>query len=105
MPDTTSNSAKNMAAIVAAKHHHDANCPWGGQAQRVHMTFFDIERMGWEEGDVIAGLVVVVDGALASGRMRVSCDAEPDGGGRATAQEEQIADAVAPDRRLTPVEG
>ncbi len=90
-----------MAAIVAARKHHDANCPYGGTAQRVHLNWFDIERLGWEEGDVVAGLLVVGDANLATGRMRVSCDAEPDGGGGLTAEEEREAlDVVAPERTI-----
>ena len=46
------------------------------------MNWFDIERIGWEEGDVICGLVVVGDAKVATGRMRVTCDAEGAGGGR-----------------------
>lgn len=70
-------SAKNMKAIYQAKQHHDLNCPYGGEGKRVLLTGFDIERMGWEEGDVVAGLVVVASTAVATGRMRVECDAEP----------------------------
>jgi hypothetical protein len=45
-------------------------------ALTVHLTHFDIERLGWEEGDIIAGLVLSADEKLSTGRMRVSCDAE-----------------------------
>ena len=71
-------SAKNMQAVCKAKEHHDKTCPWGGKGTHVHLSWFDIERMGWEEGDVICGLVVVGDG-VATGMMRVTCDAEPEG--------------------------
>jgi hypothetical protein len=70
-------SAKNMEVIYKAKQKHDAECPWGGEGKRIYMTGFDIERMGWEEGDVIAGLVLVIDTNLTTGRFRVECDAEP----------------------------
>lgn len=70
-------SAKNMEAVAKAKKHHDTNCPWGGEGKRVIMTAFDIDRMGWEEGDVIAGLTVIADSSVATGRIRVECDAEP----------------------------
>ena len=72
-------SAKNMQAVCKAKEHHDKTCPWGGKGTHVHLSWFDIERMGWEEGDVICGLVVVGDERVATGMMRVTCDAEPDG--------------------------
>ena len=71
-------SAKNMQAVCKAKEHHDKTCPWGGKGTHVHLSWFDIERMGWEEGDVICGLVVVGDERVATGMMRVTCDAEPE---------------------------
>ena len=48
-------SAKNMQAVCKAKEVHNSSCPWGGSANRVHLSWFDLERIGWEEGDVICG--------------------------------------------------
>lgn len=70
-------SARNMETIYKAKEHHDANCPWGGEGVRLYMTAFDIERMGWEEGDVLVGMTLLSDAKLTTGRFRVECDAEP----------------------------
>jgi len=85
-------SAKNMQAVCKAKESHDASCPWGGKATEVHISWFDIDRMGWEDGDVICGLVVVGDQSVPTGRMRVTCDAEPS---RDRAEEEQeVVEAV-----------
>src|ERR671938_644289 len=65
-------SAKNMQAVCKAKEHHDKTCPWRGTGTEVHLNWFDIERMGWEEGDVICGLVVVDehDGLRAGNEQR-----------------------------------
>ena len=96
-------SAKNMQAVCKAKEQHDRSCPYGGTANAVHLNWFDIERMGWEEGDVICGLVVVADGTVATGMLRVTCDAEGDGGGREV--EEEVAEpvhAVSTERELVP---
>ena len=42
------------------------------------MNPFEIERMQWEEGDVIAGLVLEADPKLGTGEFRLVCDgAEP----------------------------
>ena len=71
---------------------------WDG----VHLAFFDIERMGWEEGDVICGLVVVGDETVATGMMRVTCDAEPDGGKSEEEEVEEVVDAVS-ERELVTV--
>jgi hypothetical protein len=92
-----------MEAVCKAKEAHNRTCRWGGTATEVHLAWFDIERMGWEEGDVICGLVVVGDAQVPTGRMVVTCDAEPDGGGRK--EEEEVAEpveAVAADRDLVP---
>lgn len=70
-------SAKNMEAIYKAKQNHDATCPWKGEGKRIYMSPFDIERMGWEEGDNLAGMILLVDGRLTTGRFRVECDNEP----------------------------
>jgi hypothetical protein len=95
-------SAKNMQAVCKAKEHHDKTCPWGGKGTAVHLSWFDIERMGWEEGDVICGLVVVGDERVATGMMRVSCDAEPDGGHHLEEEQEEVVEAVS-ERELVTV--
>ncbi len=46
-------SAKNMQAVCGAKEQHDKTCPWGGTGTEVHMNWFDIERIGWEEGEIV----------------------------------------------------
>ena len=94
-PVSTDASAKNMQAVCRAKEAHDRSCPWGGKANAVHLSWFDIERMGWEEGDVICGLVVVGDENVATGMMRVTCDAEPDGGRSEEEEAEEVVEAVA----------
>ena len=87
-------SGKNMQAVCQAKEVHDKTCPWGGTANQVHLSWFDIERLGWEEGDVICGLTLVGSSSVATGRMRVSCDAEPDGGNKEEEEVEEVVDAV-----------
>jgi hypothetical protein len=64
--------AKNFEAIVKAKADHNARCPF--PPHTVRMNPFEIERMGWEEGDVIAGLTLEADGAIGTGAFRLVCD-------------------------------
>src|SRR4051794_23033400 len=95
-------SAKNMQAVCKAKEVHDKTCPYGGTANAVHLNWFDIERMGWEEGDVICGLTVMGDEKVATGMMRVTCDAEPDGGKREEEEVSEVVEAVS-ERELVTV--
>ena len=94
-------SAKNMQAVCKAKEAHNSSCPYGGQATEVHLNWFDIERMGWEEGDVICGLTVIGNEKIATGMMRVRCDAEPDDPSGLEEEEEiEVVEAVSAERDL-----
>ena len=98
---STDASAKNMQAVCKAKEVHDRTCPYGGTANAVHLNWFDIDRMGWEEGDVICGLTVMGDEKVATGMMRVTCDAEPDGpGGLQEEEEAETVEAVTREREV-----
>ncbi len=94
-------SAKNMQAVCKAKEVHNKTCPYGGSANAVHLNWFDIERMGWEEGDDICGLTVFGDGKVATGMMRVTCDAEPDDPSGLEAEEDlEVVEAVSAEREI-----
>lgn len=67
--------ALNFERIKKARDHHDATCD-KGKADRVYMHPADIERMQWEEGDVIAGLTLYGDSTMSPGRLRISCPGE-----------------------------
>ncbi|MEA2269582.1 MAG: hypothetical protein QOC64_2192 [Solirubrobacteraceae bacterium] len=64
--------AKNFEAIVKAKADHNRHCPF--PPHTVRMNPFEIERMQWEEGDSIAGLVLEADAKLGTGAFRLVCD-------------------------------
>ena len=49
-------SGKNMEAVCKAKEAPQQDVPLGRQRHRGALSFFDIERLGWEEGDSICGL-------------------------------------------------
>jgi hypothetical protein len=63
---------KNFEAIVKAKAQHNKNCPF--PPHTVRMNPFEIERMQWEEGDTIAGLVLEADAKIGTGSFRLVCD-------------------------------
>ena len=96
-------SAKNMQAVCKAKEVHNKTCPYGGNANAVHLNWFDIERMGWEEGDVICGLVLVGDEQMQTGRMKVVCDAEPQDDRSEEEEAVETVEAVTPDREIVPL--
>jgi hypothetical protein len=64
--------ARNFEAIVKAKADHNRICPFPPHTLR--MNPFEIERMGWEEGDTIAGLVLEADSRIGTGAFRLVCD-------------------------------
>ena len=68
-------SAKNLEAISKAIDQHNANCPF--PAAEVRMNPFEVERLGW---DSIRGLPVVPDGEIGTGRFRIVCSRDSDGG-------------------------
>jgi hypothetical protein len=87
-------SGKNMELIVKAREQHDRSCRYGGKATAVEMSYFDIERLGWEEGDQIAGLTIVGDSKRQPYSIRVTCDAEPKPDKQEEEETEEILDAV-----------
>ncbi len=94
-------SAKNMEAVCKAKELHNRTCPYGGNATEVHLNWFDIDRMGWEEGDIICGLVLIGNAKVATGMMRVRCDAEPEDDHTLDAEEEvEVVEAVSTEREI-----
>jgi hypothetical protein len=64
--------AKNFEAIAKAKSDHNNQCPFPPHTVRMHP--FEIERMEWEVGDTIAGLVLEADPNLGTGAFRLVCD-------------------------------
>ena len=71
----SSSEAKNLEAISKAIDQHNSSCPF--PASEVRMNPFEAERLGW---DTIRGLPVVPDGELGTGRFRIVCSQEGDGG-------------------------
>ena len=88
---------RRFAEGVAA---HDRENPehhtWG-----IGMAFFDIERLGLEDGEeILPGIVLQADGGM-SGQFRILCDGDHDSG--AVEEEEELVDAVATEETAEPV--
>jgi hypothetical protein len=83
---------KNLRAFQIALNAHDRENPthtaWG-----IGLSHFDLERLGFEEGEeILPGIVIQVDGGV-TGNFRVLCDGEHDE--ELEEAEEEILDAVA----------
>lgn len=83
--------AKNLERFVQAVAAHDRENPthtaWG-----IGLSHFDIERLGFEEGEeIIPGIKIQTDGGV-SGNFRVLCDGQHDEGIEQT--EEEVVHAV-----------
>ena len=88
----TSKIAKNLKAFQIAINAHDRENPthnaWG-----IGLTHFDLERLGFEEGEeVLPGITIHVDGGV-SGNFRVLCDGDHDE--ELEAEETEVVEAVA----------
>jgi len=65
----------NLEAIARAIDQHNSNCPF--PASEVRMNPFELERLGWDE---IRGLPIVGDAAIGTGRFRIVCSRDSEGG-------------------------
>ena len=88
----TSKIAKNLKAFQIAINAHDRENPthnaWG-----IGLAHFDMERLGFEEGEeVLPGIVIQADGGV-TGNFRVLCDGDHDE--ELTEEESEIVEAVA----------
>ena len=98
----TSKIAYLLERLAQGVASHDRENPahhtWG-----IGMTYFDIERLGLEEGEeILPGIVLQADGGV-TGAFRVLCDGEHDEG--VDEEEEQTVDAVASEEIATPAYG
>jgi hypothetical protein len=88
----TSKIAKNLERFVIAVAAHDRENPthtaWG-----IGLNHFDLERLGFEEGEeVLPGIVIQTDRGV-TGNFRVLCDGQHDE--ELEEAEEEVLDAVA----------
>jgi hypothetical protein len=83
--------AKNLERFVQAVAAHDRENPthtaWG-----IGLSHFDMERLGFEEGEeIIPGIKIQTDGGV-SGNFRVLCDGQHDEG--LVESQEEVVEAV-----------
>jgi len=88
---------ERLAQGVAA---HDRENP-GHHTWGIGMTYFDIERLGLEEGEeILPGIVLQADGGV-TGAFRVLCDGQHDED--AEEEEEEILEVIASEEVVAPV--
>ena len=101
--------ARNLERFAQAVAAHDRENATH-TAYGIGLAHFDLERLGFEEGEeVLPGITIRVDGGT-SGNFRVLCDQEHDEG--QVEGEEEIVEAIAtrwlpadaPQRSLPPFE-
>ncbi|HLI32120.1 MAG TPA: hypothetical protein VKU89_05210 [Solirubrobacteraceae bacterium] len=75
MDDRTGKVAKNLERFVQALAQHERENPTHN-AYGIGLSYFDIERLGFEEGEeILPGITIQVDGGV-SGNFRILCDGE-----------------------------
>lgn len=73
--------------VAAHDRENPTHHTWG-----IGMAYFDIERLGLEEGeDILPGIVLQADGGV-TGQFRILCDGQHDEG--AVDEEEEVTEAV-----------
>jgi hypothetical protein len=83
--------AKNLERFAQAVASHDRENP-SHNAYGIGLAHFDMERLGFDEGEeVLPGITMHVDGGV-SGNFRVLCDGEHD---ESSEREEEVVVAVA----------
>lgn len=73
----TSKVARNLQAFQIAVNAHDRENPTHN-AYGIGLAHFDMERLGFEEGEqVLPGITIQVDGGT-TGNFRILCDGQHD---------------------------
>jgi hypothetical protein len=90
--------AKNLQAFQIALNAHDRENP-DHTAYGIGLAYFDLERLGFDEGEeILPGITIHADGGT-SGNFRVLCDGLHDG--ETEEVEEEVVDAVAAERWIS----
>ena len=100
MPTPIEKVAANLRAFQIALNSHDRENPTH-TAYGIGLAHFDMERLGFEEGEeILPGITIHADGGV-TGNFRVLCDG--DHLEEREAEEAEVVDAVASETRMIPV--
>src|SRR5918997_1958756 len=99
MPTPTEKIAANLRAFQIALNSHDRENPTH-TAYGIGLAHFDLERLGFEEGEeVLPGITIHADGG-ETGNFRVLCDGDHLEELQEEAEEQEVVEAVG----TTPIE-
>ncbi len=92
--------AANLRAFAIALNAHDRENPTH-TAHGIGLAHFDMERLGFEEGEeVLPGITIHADGGV-TGNFRVLCDG--DHLEEEEAEQAEVVEAVSSEERMVPV--
>jgi hypothetical protein len=96
----TSKVAANLRAFQIGINSHDRENPTH-TAHGIGLAHFDMERLGFDEGEeILPGITIHADGGV-TGNFRVLCDG--DHLAEKEAEEAQVVDAVSTQETMIPV--
>lgn len=95
----TSKIAKNLQAFQIAVNAHDRENPTH-TAHGIGLAHFDLERLGFDEGEEILPGITIHSDDGQSGNFRVLCDGEHDEVDELEEAEDYIVEAVAAGRQV-----
>src|SRR5258705_7109855 len=96
----TSKIAKTLQAFQIAINAHDRENPTHN-AYGIGLAHFDLDRLGFDEGEeILPGITIHGDNGV-TGNFRVLCDGQHDEDLEREAEEADVVEAVAAERRLT----
>jgi hypothetical protein len=92
--------AKNLQAFQIAINAHDRENPTH-DAFGIGLAHFDLERLGFDEGEqILPGITIHGDDGV-TGNFRVLCNGDHDENLEREAEEADIVEAVAVERNIT----
>jgi len=92
--------AANLRAFAIALNSHDRENPTH-TAHGIGLAHFDMERLGFEEGEeILPGITIHIDSGV-TGNFRVLCDG--DHLEEKQAEQAEVVDAVSSEERMVPV--
>src|SRR6476661_4963303 len=97
---STGKIAKNLERFAQAVAAHDRENP-SHTAHGIGLAHFDMERLGFDEGEeILPGITIHADSGV-TGNFRVLCDGQHDENLEREAEEADVVEAVAAERGIT----